>query len=230
MSLTPNEILEKEFRARFRGYDTKEVDSFLEEISQIMTSLIKEKNDLKDQLVAYKTKLADLRRKEEEFREALTSAHKLSEKIKSQAEKDAELVLERARIDAERIVAYAHQEAVQLEERIIGLRRIQRETAYKMRSTLENCLRVVDEETLPPEEVEQAINLAASEMRAIREVSCDLTEDMDAVSGNVEETSNTKRPFTPDILGASANGDGHESDSQQERPDGPDLKLDQNQA
>ncbi|OPL14143.1 MAG: hypothetical protein AVO38_12355 [delta proteobacterium ML8_D] len=230
MSLTPNEILEKEFRARFRGYDTKEVDSFLEEISQIMTSLIKENNDLKDQLVAYKNKLTDLKNREEEFRDALTSVHRLSEKMKSQAEKDAELVLERARLDAERIVAYAHQEAVQLEERIMGLRRIQRETAYKMRSTLENCLRVVDEEALPPEEIDQAINLAASEMRAIREVSCDLREDMDAISGDGEDTSSTNRPFKPDILGASDNGDGHENASQKDRADGPDLRIDQNQA
>ena len=45
MSISPNEILEKEFRARFRGYDPDEVDSFLEEISEIMTSLIREKKN-----------------------------------------------------------------------------------------------------------------------------------------------------------------------------------------
>ena len=225
MSLSPNEILEKEFRARFRGYDPEEVDSFLEEVSQIMTSLIKEKNAMKDQLIAYKAQLTDLEKREEEFREALTSAHKLSEKMKSQAEKDAELVLERAKLDAERIVADAHQEAVQLEERIMGLRRIQRETAYKIRSVLESYLRVIDEEALPPEEVDQAINLAASEMRAIQEVPGDLSEGTNTVSGNGEETIRVNRPFTLDILEESANEGGHENDSQEERP-GQGPKLD----
>jgi len=217
MSLSPNEILEKEFRARFRGYDPEEVDSFLEEVSEIMTSLIKEKNALKDQLIAYKGQLADMKKREEEFREALTSAHKLSEKMKSQAEKDVELMHERAKLDAERIVADAHQEAVQLEERIMGLRRIQRETAYKIRSVLEGYLRVIDEEALPPEEFDQAINLAASEIRAIQEVPGDLSEETNTVSGNGEKTTTVSRPFLPDILGESVNEGGDKSDSQEER-------------
>lgn len=217
MSLSPNEILEKEFCARFRGYDPKEVDSFLEEVSEIMTSLIKEKNAMKDQLIAYKGQLAEMKKKEEEFREALTSAHKLSEKMKSQAEKDVELMHERAKLDAERIVADAHQEAVQLEERIMGLRRIQRETAYKIRSVLEGYLRVIDEEALPPEEFDQAINLAASEIRAIQEVPGDLSEETNTVSGNGEKTTTVSRPFSPDILGESVNEGGDKSDSQEER-------------
>ncbi len=225
MSLSPNEILEKEFRARFRGYDPEEVNSFLEEVSEIMTSLIKEKNAMKDQLIAYKSQLAEMKKREEEFREALTSAHKLSEKMKSQAEKDVELMHERAKLDAERIVADAHQEAVQLEERIMGLRRIQRETAYKIRSVLEGYLRVIDEEALPPEEVDQAINLAASEMRAIQEVPGDLSEGTNAFSGNAEETIRVNRPFTPDILGESANEGGHENNSQEEKS-GQGPKLD----
>lgn len=219
MSLSPNEIIEKEFRVKFRGYDPKEVDSFLEEVSEIMTSLIKEKNTLKDQLIAYEAQLADLKKREEEFREALTSAHKLSEKMKSQAEKDVDLMIERAKLDADRIVADAHQEAVQLEERIMGLRRIQRETAYKIRSVLEGYLRVIDEEALPPEEVDQAINLAATEIRVIQEIPDDLSEGTNDIINNGEKTSRISRPFSPDVLEESANEEGHESDSQQERPD-----------
>ena len=225
MSLSPNEILEKEFRARFRGYDPEEVDSFLEKVSEIMTSLIKEKNALKDQLIAYKGQLADMKKREEEFREALISAHKLSEKMKSQAEKDVELMIERAKLDAERIVADAHQEAVQLEERIMGLRRIQRETAYKIRSVLDGYLRVIDEEALPPEDVDQALNLAASEMRAIQEIPGDLSEETNTVAGNAEETTTASLPFSSDILGESANEGGHEPDSQDERS-GQGPKLD----
>jgi cell division initiation protein len=213
MSISPNEILEKEFHTRFRGYDPDEVDSFLEEISGIMTSLIREKNAMKDQLVSYKAQLEDLKKREEEFREALTSAHKLSEKMKSQAEKDAELVLEKAKLEAERIVADAHQEAVQLEERIIGLRRIQRETAYKIRSVLESYLRIIDEEALPPEEIDQAINLASSEMKAVQEIPDDLSEGMNTVTNSVEGVTGEDRSFSTDSLEESANEEGQESDS-----------------
>jgi hypothetical protein len=85
-------------------------------------------------------------------------------------------------------------------------------------------LRVIDEEALPPEEVDQAINLAASEMRAIQEVPGDLSEETNTVFGNGEETIRVNSPFTPDILEKSANEEGHENDSQEERPDqGPKL-------
>ncbi|PXF56104.1 MAG: hypothetical protein C4B57_01270 [Deltaproteobacteria bacterium] len=213
MSISPNEILEKEFRARFRGYDPDEVDSFLEEISEIMTSLIREKNAMKDQLVGYEAQLADLKKREEEFREALTSAHKLSEKMKSQAEKDAELVLEKAKLEAERIVADAHQEAVQLEERILGLRRIQREATYKIRSVLESYLRIIDEEALPPEEIDQAINLASSEMRAVQEIPDDLSEGMNTVTSSAEGATGEDRSFPADSLEKSADEEEQGSDS-----------------
>lgn len=213
MSISPNEILEKEFRARFRGYDPDEVDSFLEEISEIMTSLIREKNAMKDQLVGYEAQLADLKKREEEFREALTSAHKLSEKMKSQAEKDAELVLEKAKLEAERIIADAHQEAVQLEERILGLRRIQREATYKIRSVLESYLRIIDEEALPPEEIDQAINLASSEMRAVQEIPDDLSEGMNAVTSSAEGATGEDGSFPADSLEKSADEEEQGSDS-----------------
>ena len=97
----------------------------------------------------------------------------------------------------------------------MGLRRIQRETAYKIRSVLEGYLRVIDEEALPPEEVDQTLNLAASEMRAIQEIPGDLSEEMNTVSGNGERTTTVSRPFSPDILGESANEEGHENDSRE---------------
>ena len=170
MSLSPNDILDKEFRSKFRGYDPSEVDNFLEKIAEVMTSLVKERNALKDQLVACNAQLADFRKREEEFHKALTSAQKLSEEMKSQAQRDGELILERAKLDAEHIVANAHQEAIQLEGRIRGLRRIQRETIFKIRSTLEGYLQLLDEEALPPKEIEQAMRLTASEIESIQEI------------------------------------------------------------
>nr|WP_237888589.1 DivIVA domain-containing protein [Dissulfurimicrobium hydrothermale] len=168
MGVTPNEILEKEFKMRFRGYDPSEVQDFLEEVAAELTEVIKERNALKGYVAGYKAKLDEFKKKEDEFMSALTTANKLAEDMKAQAAKEAGLILERARMDAERIVADAHHEAVQLEERIRRLRRMQREVVSKIRSSIEGYLRFLDEEALPPQEVDEVLRDIASEVRAVQ--------------------------------------------------------------
>ncbi|NIA08844.1 MAG: DivIVA domain-containing protein [Nitrospiraceae bacterium] len=186
MNISPNDILDKEFHNRFRGYDSDEVDNFLERVAEAMTSLVKERNALKDQLVACNAQLADLRKREEDLHKALTSAQKLSEEMKSQAKRDCELILEKARLDAEHIVADAHQEAIELEGRIRGLKRIQRETIFKIRSTLEGYLQLLDGEVLPPKGIEQAMRLTASEIETIQEApeEADKKETTEVLEGD----------------------------------------------
>jgi len=170
MSITPNEILEKEFEARFRGYDKEEVRAFLEEVANYLASVIKERNELKDRLLSYKKQIAHLKQQEAEFRRALTAAHEAAEEMKTGAKKEAELIVERAKLDADRIVQDAHQEAVALEERIRRLRMKQRETVFKIRSSFEGFMRLLDEEMeLPPEEMDETLKIAAQEVMAIQE-------------------------------------------------------------
>ncbi len=170
MPITPNEIIAKEFSIRFRGYDKDEVMAFLEETANYLASVIKERNELRDKIMAYKRQIAMLKKQEEEFRVALTTAHKAAEDMKTGARKKAELIIERAKLDADRIIQDAHQEAIELEDRIRRLRMIQRESVHKMRSSFEGFIRILDEEmALPPEDVDETLKITAQEVRAIQE-------------------------------------------------------------
>ncbi len=181
MTVMPNEILEKEFSTRFRGYNPEEVDAFLEEVSEELATVIQERNALRDQVASYKARIEEINQKEEEFRQALTSAHKLAEEMKEQSAREADLILERAKLDAERIVEDAHHEALRLEERIRSLRRLQREAIYKIRATIEGYLNILDEELLPPEDVDEKLSLVASEARMIQD---DASEEGSGVLGS----------------------------------------------
>ncbi len=177
MSITPNEILEKEFEARFRGYDQDQVRAFLEEVANYLASVIRERNELKDRVLSFKKQIAYLKQQEVEFRRALTAAHEAAKKMKTSAKKEAELILERAKLDADRIVQDAHQEAVELEDRIRRLRMKQRETVFKIRSSFEGFLRLLDDEmALPPEEMDETLKIAAQEVKAIQEESPRVTK------------------------------------------------------
>ncbi len=216
MSLTPNEILDQEFSKSFRGYDKAEVDSFLEEVAQALSEVIKERNALKDELASCQAEVDGLKRQEDELREALISAKQICEEMKTQARKEADLIVEQAKVDAERIVVDAHQEAVQLEARIRGLRRLQREVIYKIRSTVEGYLRILDEEALPSEEFDQFLLETASEVRALQaETPEDLPDQREG-----EATDKGEESAEP------AGGDDSqppESEEKKKSPEGVDL-------
>ncbi len=170
MPLTPNELLEKRFSVRFRGYDRQEVTNFLEEAADSLAAVIRERNELRDKLLRYKKQIVHLKQQESEFRNALTTAHQMAEEMRLNAEKEGQLIIERARIDAERIVEDAHQEAIQLEDRIRKLKMLQRESVHKMRSSFESFIRILDDEmVLPPAEMDEALRLTASEIRQIQD-------------------------------------------------------------
>ncbi len=186
MAITPNEIAEQKFPKRFRGYDVEAVTAFKETVAARLAEVIKERNMLKSRLKNCLYKLEQFKKREDEFRHAIAAAQKLAEEMKEQAKKEGDLIIEEAKLDAERIVADAHQEALQLEEKIRVLRRVQRESTFKIRNALENFLRLLDEEALPGEELDQVLQEAATEMRAIQEVP--LAEESDTAASIQTET------------------------------------------
>jgi len=204
MPMTPNEILEKKFAVRFRGYDRQEVASFLEEVANSLASVIQERNELRDKVLMYKKQIVRLKHQEAEFRNALTTAHQVAEDMKISAEQEGKIIIERARLDAERIVSDAHQEAIQLEDRIRKLRMLQRESVHKMRSSFESFLRILDDEMiLPPEEIDETLRVTASQVRAIQETDAKIENEDKGAEAKEEETateplsSDKTEPETP---------------------------------
>jgi cell division initiation protein len=152
MSITPNEIIEMDFRTKMRGYDPDEVRDFLELVAKAFAASVKECNLLKNHITMMRGKIEDFKQKNEEFRIALTSAHNISEEMKKQAKKEAELIIERARLDAEKIIENAHTDSIKLDERIRHLRHLHRDTLFKVRAHVESLLETLEEEALPMHE------------------------------------------------------------------------------
>ncbi len=200
MSITPNEILEKEFSVKFRGYDREEVGAFLEEVANYLAVVIRERNELKDRVLAFKKQIAMMKQQEAEFRRALTAAHQAAEDMKSGAQKEAELIIDRAKLDADRIIQDAHQEAIELEDRIRRLRMLQRETVFKIRSSFKGFLRILDDEmALPPEEVDETLKIAAQEVRAIQEDQVKGSEVNEIDTKDSNDTTVESQPSSEDM-------------------------------
>jgi len=116
MSLTPADIYNRKFKKSLRGYDTQEVDDFLELVAVYYEEMISEQtrlNSLVDDLSSELKKYEEL---QQSLDETVNKAHKFAEDQKQQAKDKAESTLEEANRKAQEMLKDAELKAKNLIE------------------------------------------------------------------------------------------------------------------
>lgn len=93
MSITPIDILNKQFDQKLRGYDRDQVNNFLDVIVANLEKLIDENKQLSQQLTTTKEKLAYYEELQESLNSSILIAQEAAERLKSNARQEAELIL-----------------------------------------------------------------------------------------------------------------------------------------
>jgi len=108
MKITPLDIQQQTFRnALLKGYDTKEVDEFLDLVKEELEKLVLENNRLKEDLKRNENRLIEFQAREKILKDTMITAQKITEDIKETAKKDGQLVISQAEIQAEKIIRAA---------------------------------------------------------------------------------------------------------------------------
>ncbi len=161
MLLSPLEVQQKQFRIRFfRGLDAKEVESFLQKISEQMSALLKNIDELKRELEDKERELSDHQEREQTLRNTLVSAQKTVEQMKLNAEKESKILVSEAEVKAERILNNAHNRLAQIHEDIAELKRQRTQFELKVRATVETYQKMLDmqkEEEAEAEDLESKL-------------------------------------------------------------------------
>lgn len=134
MKITPLDIQQQQFKVKtFRGLDPDDVDAFLQTVAGEMESLLRENNEIKEQLSRQNHEMLDIAEKEREMRDVLLSAQRVTDEMRANARKEAELIVSEAELKGERIVVDAERQLGDLKVRIEELRRqkIQFEMSFK---------------------------------------------------------------------------------------------------
>jgi len=134
MKISPLDIQQQQFKVKtFRGLDPDDVDAFLQTVAGEMEGLIRENGQLKEQQSRQGRELLDHAEKERELRDLLLSAQRVIEEMKTNARKEAELIISESEIKGERIVAAAERQLGELKVQIEEMRRqkIQFEMSFK---------------------------------------------------------------------------------------------------
>ena len=110
-NLSAHDVRHQEFHKALRGYDPVQVDDFKERMAQEIDRLWRERGQLNDRLQSMIEQLKVFRDRERAMNDALVAAQQLRADVQAQADREAALILERARAQAENTLAEARLEA-----------------------------------------------------------------------------------------------------------------------
>jgi len=144
MKMTPLDIQQQQFKIRFRGFDVREVDTFLEHMADAFESLQSENNRLHQEIKRLQLEAQGYREREESFKRAMLNSQKVLDQMKENAIKSAELVVAEAEVKAEKILSRAQNRLSQLHEDIAELKRQRSQIEVQIRSVIEGHAKLLE--------------------------------------------------------------------------------------
>lgn len=152
MKITPIDIQQVSFGVRFRGYNRKEVDNFLDLLAHDYEMLIKESQEIKEKTASLEIQIMELKKKEATLNSTLIAVQKVVEEMKQNAQKEVDLLIKEAELKAEEITQGAQGERLRLQSEIKDLQRQKILFLEKIRSvlrTFEKTVELEEEDLLP---------------------------------------------------------------------------------
>ncbi len=144
MSLTPNELRKVTFKRKLSGYDPVEVDNLLAAVAEEVNLHLAERDKLDRENRYYRQRLQEALQRESQLQDTLLHLQKVSDQIKSNAEREGALLHEQARHQADQLVTRAMDEAARIEGKVAELRTARRELYLRFKQTLDFFNRVLE--------------------------------------------------------------------------------------
>jgi cell division initiation protein len=144
MRITPLDIQQKQFPIKFRGFDMEEVFAFLEVVREEMEDLLRDNANLKENIQKYDTQIKQYRDMETTLRETLMTAQQMVEEYKSNARKEAELIVREADLKGDAILKDAQEKVIKIHEDIVDLKGIRRHFKEELKRLIEGHLKMIE--------------------------------------------------------------------------------------
>ena len=150
MEFSPLEITQREFGRKFRGLDPEEVQTFLEQIAEEMTRQLQENTDRAALIQRLEAQVRVHQEREDSLRNTLVTAQKMTEEIKTNAKREADLLVRDTELKAERLLEDAHRKLAHVQGEIAELKRQRDLFASKLRGLIKTHLELLEAEPDKP--------------------------------------------------------------------------------
>jgi cell division initiation protein len=147
MSLTPVEIRHVSLRRRPIGYQRKATDDLLASIVTSFEQVWRERADLRDELEEIEHELARQKEIEGALRNTLLSAERMADDVRTQARREADVIISEARATARDIVSGAEHERERVNNEIRRLRALELDVKADYRAFLMAALDRLENDT-----------------------------------------------------------------------------------
>lgn len=147
MRISPLDIRQQQFTVKmFRGFDTHEVDAFLDDVAEDYETVLKENALLKEQLATLEERSRGLSERERALQDTLVTTQRLGDEMKAAARREAELHMREAELRGEKLLEEVRSEEAKIKSEIQALRRLRRQLIEDLRSTIESYHRTMTAE------------------------------------------------------------------------------------
>ena len=144
MNVSPLDLRQQQFRSAFRGFDKVEVASFLAAVADDYEQALRETDRLRQALATTEAALNEHRELEKNLKATLTTAQKLADDIKAQADQEAKRIMHEAEGRSDLLLEKTQARLEDIQRAIDGMRLKRKDvettieaTIQSMRNTLE---------------------------------------------------------------------------------------------
>jgi cell division initiation protein len=141
--LTPLDIQKQTFARGLKGYNVDEVRGYLHLIAEEVERLVRDVDRLSRENAMLREELEEHNARERILKDTLLSAQKVSEDVKANAHKEAELIVKDAELLSDRLTSQAMSRVGDLERAIQDLKIERRGNRNKLQSMLDTMQQLV---------------------------------------------------------------------------------------
>jgi len=143
LKITPLEIKKQSFKPKVRGYDTTEVETFLEMVADEYESVLYDKNRLSEEVIKLKTQLRDYQQVEKTLQETLMNAQETVSQSRENSKREAQIIIRESELKAERILDEAREKLDKMKNDFTLLKAQKESLAKRLKHLLESQIELI---------------------------------------------------------------------------------------
>ena len=144
MRISPMDMRQQRFRSAMRGYDRTEVVAFLTEAADDYEHAMREIDRLRADLMRMEALLSEHRERENNLRDTLLTAQRVTEELKENAHGEAKLIIREAQGRADLLLQKAQVRLEELEHEVSELKLRRRDAEGSLESTIQALYRALE--------------------------------------------------------------------------------------
>lgn len=145
MKIAPIDIAHKTFGRKVMGLDAEEVTDFLRDVADQMEEIIRERNALKEALRQKDSAIMEYKERDEALKQTLQTATKMSESIRTDAEREAKMILGDAQQKADLIMKDSRDGLKKVYQDISDMKRMRIQFEVSLRSMCQAHIAMLDQ-------------------------------------------------------------------------------------